>query len=116
LGEKPLREVNGILRGALFLVHTCQPEGFPNVLIQAWMQGKATVSLAYDPDRLIQTQQFGFFSGSFEQFVQDTKMLLDNATMRAEMGQRAHTFASAHCSIDEVGRQFEAFFQEICGV
>ena len=115
LGTKQNKEVNGILQQSLFLVHTSEPiEGFPNVFIQAWMQGKPTISLYCDPDNMIRNNNIGFVSGSFEQLVQDTKALIKNETLREEMGQRAKTFAEAHFDPEKNARKFEAFFQEIC--
>jgi glycosyltransferase involved in cell wall biosynthesis len=89
IGSKTLEEVNGIIRSSLFLVHTCNPEGFPNNFIQAWLQGKPTVSLFYDPDNVMQTHSIGKLSGSFETFAEDVKSLIENRELREEIG-RAH--------------------------
>jgi len=114
LGPKPNNEVNGILQQSLFLVLTSGIEGFPNVFIQAWMQAKPTVSLYYDPDNMIRDNNIGCVSGSFEQLVRDTKTLIEDETLREEMGQRARAFAEAHFNPDNNARKFEAFFREIC--
>jgi glycosyltransferase involved in cell wall biosynthesis len=114
LGEKSYAEVNGILQQALFLVHTCAPEGFPNIFIQAWLQGKPTVSLFYDPDDMIRAQNLGYLSGNFEQFLKDTQTLLDNEQVRAEMGQRAQRFAAAHFNLGNNVRALEMFFKHVC--
>ena len=114
LGAKHNYEINGILRSSFFLVHTCQPEGFPNVFIQAWMQGRPTVSLYYDPDRMIQKNHLGRLSGSFEQFVHDTEELIENVPLREKMGNLAKIYAEAHFSPEENVRDIESFFKEIC--
>ncbi len=116
LGPKPYYEVNGMLQQSLFLVHTSSVEGFSNVLIQAWVQGKPTISLWYDPDKMTRNNRIGLVSGSFEQLVRDTTTLLENETLREEMGQRAKMFADAHFNPEKNVRKFEAFFREICGV
>ncbi len=114
LGVKQFSEVNGILQKSLFLVHTCHPEGLPNVFIQAWMQGKPTISLYYDPDDMIQNHNIGYLSRNFEQLVKDTKVLIDNKMLREEMGQRARMFAEKCFNPKKNIRKFEAFFKEIC--
>ncbi len=114
LGVKTYGELNGILRQSLFLAHTCQPEGFPNVFIQAWSQGKPTVSLCYDPDKLIQTHGLGFCSGGFERFVQDTRALVTDDPLRDSMARRANIFAHKHFDIETNVKQLERFLQEIC--
>lgn len=113
LGVKTYHELNGMLRQARLLAHTCEPEGFPNIMIQAWMQGTPTVSLYYDPDRMIERYQLGFCSGTFEKFQQDVRMLVTNAALREEIGQRARRFAQAHFKLDENIHQLEMFLSEI---
>jgi glycosyltransferase involved in cell wall biosynthesis len=113
LGVKTYRELNGMLRQARLLAHTCEPEGFPNIMIQAWMQGTPTVSLYYDPDRIIERNQLGSCSGTFEKFQQDVRTLLANAALREEIGQRAMRFAQEHFNVDENIRQLETFLFEI---
>ncbi len=116
LGIRPHHEVNGILRQSLFLVQTSDLEGFPNVMIQSWAQGKPTVSLYYDPDNMISDNNLGYVSGNFEQLIKDTHKLIQNETLREKMGARAKQFAKAHFDPEQNIRKFETFFQEICGV
>lgn len=114
LGVKPPAQVHGILQAALFLAHTCEPEGFPNIFIQAWMHGKPTVSLFYDPDKMIQTQRLGYCSGKFEQFVQDVHTLVQDEELRNAMGARARAYAHAHFLPEPNIRALERFLQSFC--
>ena len=114
LGAKTYRELNGMIRQARLLVHTCEPEGFPNILIQAWMQGKPTVSLYYDPDQMIAQHRLGCCSGTFAQFQTDVRRLLTDDELCATMGQRARQFAEARFSPEYNVRELEAFFRKIC--
>lgn len=116
LGQKPNYEVNGILQQSLFLVQTSDIEGFPNVMIQAWAQGKPSVSLYYDPDNMIRDNGIGCVSGSFDQLVKDTKTLIENDTLRDEMGEEAKRFAKTNFSPEQNIPKIETFFREICGV
>ena len=109
LGVKSYHELNGIIQQAQLLVHTCEPEGFPNVFIQAWMQGTPTVSAYYDPDQMIQREQLGLYSGTFAQFQKDVRGLLINETLRKEIGQRAKQFAEARFGLETNVKQLEMF-------
>lgn len=114
LGVKSYREVNGIMRQARLLVSTCEPEGFPNVFIQAWMQGTPTVSAYYDPDQMIQLHQLGACSGTFEQFEQDVRRLLNDDRLRQKIGQQAQRFAEERFSVDANARRLERFLMDTC--
>ncbi len=99
LGEKPLEQVNGILANSLFLVHTCLPEGFSNNMIQAWLQARPVVSLAFDPAGLISSQGLGLYSaGETLRFVNQTRRLIEDAGLRSEIGERARAFAHGYFS------------------
>jgi glycosyltransferase involved in cell wall biosynthesis len=99
LGEKRLEEVNGMLASSLFLVHTCQPEGFSNNMIQAWLQGKPVVSLAFDPAGLIVSRRLGLFAGDdMALFVDQTRRLIADAELRRDIGDRARSFAQENFS------------------
>lgn len=106
LGEKRLTEVNGMLAGSLFLAHTCHPEGFSNNFIQAWMQGRTVISLAFDPGHLLTEERLGFYSaGNMDTFIAQTRHLIENPTLAQEMGERAQTYAMAHFSPEaNIGR------------
>ncbi len=45
LGKRGLFEINGLLATSLFHIHKCVPEGFSDIFIQAWLQGKPSVSM-----------------------------------------------------------------------
>jgi glycosyltransferase involved in cell wall biosynthesis len=53
LGAIDPKLANGVISDSLCLAHTCLPEGFPNVFLQAWAMKKRVVSFEYDPGGLI---------------------------------------------------------------
>lgn len=112
LGPKPVEEVNGILRASLFMVHTCDPEGFGNNFIQAWLNAKPTVSLFFDPESMIRNNKIGFFSGSMEQMVRDVKNLIENEPLRLQMGRKAEKFARENFDPEKNARRLEKFLRE----
>ena len=113
VGFRPIEETNGIIASSLFLVHTCNPEGFPNVMIQAWALGKPTLSLYYDPDNLIEINQLGSFSGDFETLVKDTERYLEDQSLRINVGLKAKEFSSNFFDPRVNSGKLESFLLEI---
>jgi len=89
LGSKTPTEVNGILKKSLFLVHTCNPEGFGDIFIQAWLMGKPTISLYFDPDDYISKHNIGIVSGDLKSLTSDMETLTQQEELRKRMGERA---------------------------
>lgn len=96
LGKKSVDEVNSIIVSSEFLVHTCDPEGFPNVFLQAWAYGKCTLSLYYDPDNFISNNSLGLYSGNFDSLLIDFDILLNNNVLRNEFEKNAFNFYKSH--------------------
>lgn len=107
IGPKSLEEVSGILKASAVHVHTCLPEGFPNVFIQAWVQGTPSVSLGFDPGGYIQSRGLGFCADeTWELFTEKIDQLIRNRDEREQMGENARRFAreifSTETMVDKV--------------
>jgi glycosyltransferase involved in cell wall biosynthesis len=89
LGARAPEETNGVIAAAEALVLTCEPEGFPNVLLQAWSLGRPTLTLAYDPDALIATHALGGVATSELELATRLRRLLAAPEERAAIGTRA---------------------------
>lgn len=114
LGPKTVEEVNGVLSGALALVHTCIPEGFGNNFIQAWLQGTPTISLEFDPGGLIEKHELGYVSHGDEiRFHQDVLKIVDNPCLAERMGANARAWAQLRCRPKRNVGRLISFFQDI---
>jgi glycosyltransferase involved in cell wall biosynthesis len=113
LGYLPLEAVNGVLERAECLIHTCRPEGFPNNMIQAWRQGCPTISLEYDPDKIILSRGLGFVSGSLEKVANHVEVLVGDKALRDEIGSRAQSFARSYLTPERMVGQIESFLMKI---
>lgn len=113
LGAKQLEEVNSIIKNSLFLISTCDPEGFSNNLIQAWMLGKPTVTLFFDPDGLIEKYKIGYFSKTFNNMCTDINTLIENKEIRLEMGKQAKKLASDLFNPGKNIRKYLKFFEDV---
>jgi glycosyltransferase involved in cell wall biosynthesis len=114
LGKRSPEEVNGMLRGARLLVHTCDPEGFGNNFIQAWRVGCPTVTLHFDPEGLIADERVGFASGTLDRLEADVRQLLADRSLRHEMSGRAARLGERF-SADRMVAAVEAFLVATAG-
>lgn len=116
LGGKSLEEVNGILAGSLLHIHTCEPEGFSNVFIQAWLQGKPSVSYGFDPAGYIAANELGLDAGGdFSVFLEAAERLMQDEEERERMGARARAFAEQTFSVEKLVERVEAVLVEAVG-
>jgi glycosyltransferase involved in cell wall biosynthesis len=113
LGEKQLEEVNSMIKNSLFLISTCNPEGFSNNFIQAWMLEKPTVTLFFDPDGLIEKYNIGYFSGTFENMCTDINTLIDDDTLRLKMGSQAKIIATDLFNPEKNLKRYISFFEDV---
>jgi glycosyltransferase involved in cell wall biosynthesis len=114
LGQKSIPDVNGMLKECLFLVHTCQPEGFGNIFIQAWLQGKPTISFDFDPGGFISKHNIGEVAkGKYDLFVKQVDYYLSKDNIRNQAGSRAMEFATKNFSASRSINNLERFFLKI---
>lgn len=114
LGMKSLEEVNGAIKSSLCLIHTGEPEGFPNTFMQAWMQEKIVISLEYDPDRIIEKECLGFCAkGSLERLNEFLSSVLYSPQEREEMEKKASQFANENFSPEKNVNQLVDFFSRV---
>jgi glycosyltransferase involved in cell wall biosynthesis len=108
LGFKSPEEVNGILRSSLLHIHTCYPEGFPNVFIQAWIQQKPSVSLGYDPNGYLESKNMGYHAEeNWEMFVSYVSELIQDQDIRKKMGENAFNFSINMFSTEKMVHKLE---------
>jgi glycosyltransferase involved in cell wall biosynthesis len=84
-----IENTNGVIKGSLMVIHTCEPEGFPNVFLQAWAFEKPVISLHFDPGGYLKSHQTGFHSKSFEQMKEDVIFMLNHENDRITLGENA---------------------------
>ena len=113
LGPKTVEEVDKILAQSQIMVNTCEPEGFGNNFIQAWLNECPTITLKFDPDDIIKSNKIGFHSGTFEQMVEDLKYLMNHPQERIEMGMRARKHALNEHNINKNVIKYESYFNQI---
>jgi glycosyltransferase involved in cell wall biosynthesis len=100
LGECSIDEVNRILAQAHIFVNTSVAEGFPNTFIQAWMRKVPVVSLDVSTDSILQSNQIGLSSRSYEEMRNNVLKLIRDPDLRATLGERAQEYAYKNHSME----------------
>jgi glycosyltransferase involved in cell wall biosynthesis len=102
LGYRSQAEVNELLARAHVMVNTSTQEGFPNTFIQSWLRDVAVVSLAVDPDRVLELKQVGIIAHSEAGLLAAVRSLLENDELRAAYAKRGRDHAIACHSLRNV--------------
>lgn len=111
LGHIRNDEVNALLSRSHVLVNTSQYEGFPNTFIQAWLRKVPVISLAVNPDRLLDGETFGWCAeGSTDALQAALLRLLDDGELRERVGARAQSAASELFSEKNVDRLIDVLY------
>lgn len=115
LGSLHKARVDGLLAESLMLVHTCDKEGFPNILLQAWARGKPTISTRYDPDGIIETHGLGYANTDPTELICSVRRLVADKELRDEMGANASRFVEEHASSNQNVKLLCRFLNRIVG-
>jgi glycosyltransferase involved in cell wall biosynthesis len=89
LGQLSQDQVNARLAGAYAFVNTSLYEGFPNTFIQAWQRGAPVVSLAVNPDGVLDDESVGIHAGSQHRLADAVRRLVDDRGARDRMSRSA---------------------------
>jgi glycosyltransferase involved in cell wall biosynthesis len=110
----PFEETNELLAAASLLVNTSTREGFPNTFVQAWLRETPVVSLWLDPDGVLSREKIGIRSGNLQQMVEDVGRLVQEDSLREEMGKRARTYAVREHNLADKLEEYVGLFESLC--
>jgi glycosyltransferase involved in cell wall biosynthesis len=114
-GVIPFDEINEHFSRASILVNTSMFEAYPPyAAIQAWMNYTPVVSIGDNSDEILVKYNIGFHSKTFEQLVKDVKTLLNDETLRDEMGMNGRVYVEReHDIIHIVGEYIKLFVRVV---
>lgn len=113
IGFVPYHEMNQYFNRISIFVNTSTAEGFPNTFIQAWARYVPVVSLNVDPDEIICNYKLGFYSLTFEQMVEDVKLLLKDEKLREEMGENGRRYVEKEHDIKKILKHYTNLFEKL---
>jgi glycosyltransferase involved in cell wall biosynthesis len=102
-------ELRGYLNRAKIYLIASKWEGHPKALIEAMACGCACIGVrSKGIENQIKHGQTGFLvNAEVESIAQHIKMLLNNKTLRNELGAAAHHYAIAHFSLEAIFQQYK---------
>lgn len=112
-GGVEYEESTRLIGRASVLVNTSLSESTPQTFIQAWTQRIPVVTLHHDPDGMITSQELGFCSHTYDQLVTDVRKLVEDARLRADMGERAQRYAMQMFNAEENFSQLLALVNDV---
>ena len=114
LGPLKIDEVNRKIGQSDLLLYTSLPvEGFGSSFTQAWLRQVPTISLSFELDGILEREKIGRCSINFKQLVSDVEELMEDASLRREMGKRARAYAVDHHSAERMVDSYETLFRKI---
>jgi glycosyltransferase involved in cell wall biosynthesis len=113
---EPVKNINDKYLEASLLLMTSRTEGFGMVLMEAMALGLPCV--AYDcpvgPQSIIANNENGFLveDGNIDSFVQKVELLIEDESLRIEMGKNAKKSISKY-DLETIMQQWKSLFEEL---
>jgi glycosyltransferase involved in cell wall biosynthesis len=109
LAPRPRDNLMELVDRAVAIVNTSEFEGTPNATLEGWARGVPALTLAYDPDSLIERYGLGEFAqGSREKFVAAAIRLWEGRYETGAISERCRRYVTSEHSEDAVGAQWLA--------
>jgi glycosyltransferase involved in cell wall biosynthesis len=103
LEPRPRAELMRVLDGAVAIVSTTPSEGMPNVFLEAWARGVPALSLAHDPDGVIERHSLGGFArGSLERMAAIVRKMWHERANQREVSARCRSYIEREHAPDAV--------------
>lgn len=107
LPPMPQSEIAGLLARAVASVNTCDFEGMPNTLLEAWSRGVPALALSHDPDGVIVEHGLGGFArGSRDELIRLAREQWATRTDRSEVAARCRRYIAENHSPEVIAVQW----------
>jgi glycosyltransferase involved in cell wall biosynthesis len=104
LGQLNQAEVNEQLNGAYAFVNTSVYEGFPNTFIQAWLREVPVISLAVNPDGILDRAAVGIHARTETALTEAVRRLVEDRVLRNQLARNAGQHAREYHSLRNAER------------
>jgi glycosyltransferase involved in cell wall biosynthesis len=108
-------EMEELFARAALTLNTSDSEGFPDTFTRSWMNAAPVVTVRVDPDELICRERLGYHSGTCDQAARDIAKLVNNSTLRTQMGERCRTYAIKHLHIEATVDSNLRLYEQLLG-
>ena len=94
------------------LLHTSYSEGFPNVFLQAWQCEVPVITYNIDLDQIIQKNNIGIVTHSFNEIIKETKGMLKNNERRKEYGREGKQYVEHAHNYEFISSNYLRLFRQ----
>lgn len=109
LEERPRAEVMSLVERAVAVVSTSDYEGMPNVFLEAWARGVPTLTLAHDPDGIVERERIGGVAhGSTERLAELVRAAWREREDRTELADRCRSYVEREHGAETVAGRWRA--------
>jgi glycosyltransferase involved in cell wall biosynthesis len=112
-GYVPYNEINKYYLESALLINTSIVEGFPNTFLEAWGNYIPVITLDFDPDEIICEHKLGLHSKTFEQMIDDIKIMLINEKLRKEMGINSRRYVEKEHDVKKIINDYEYLIKSL---
>jgi glycosyltransferase involved in cell wall biosynthesis len=114
LGVIPFDEINEYFSQASILANTSMFEAYPpHAFLQAWMNYTPIVSLGDNSEEILCRYNMGFHSKTFDQLIEDVKILLKDEKLREEMGVNGRKYVEREHDLTHIVGEYIKLFDRI---
>lgn len=112
LGPMKPSALQEVYSKAKILVSTSEVEGFPNVLVEAGMQGVPYLGFL-DPDRVVTEYSLGCHVKEVKEMASMIAVLMEREELRLTLGRNARRFVEKHRDIEKVIKKWLVLFERL---
>jgi glycosyltransferase involved in cell wall biosynthesis len=113
LGFIAFDKINDYFRKASVFVNTSLFEGFPHAVLQAWIHYVPTMCFNEISTSLLGRFKMGFNPKTFDELVNDTRVLIHDEALRTQMGKNARQYAEREHDITRITAQYNALLDKL---
>jgi len=114
LDPLPHAELARLIGRAVAVVNTATLEGMPNAFLEAWASGVPVLTLAFDPDGIVERHGLGLSAGaSWDRFVAGARELWQSRSDRCELARRVRAYVESVHSPEAVAARWSSLIDEV---
>ncbi len=115
VGPVAFAAMDEYFKKAKVFVNTSRSEGFPNTFVQAAKNGVPIISLAVNPDSILEHYSMGNFAhGDTQRLTDDCALFLHNKKTWQEASENGYRYARERHDIQTVAEQYKTLFISLC--
>ncbi|MFA9427883.1 glycosyltransferase family 4 protein [Natronorubrum sp. A-ect3] len=101
-------EIGRYYNKAIGLVNTSKYEGFPNTFLESWSYATPVISLTFDIDEILSTENIGYKAGDLQNLKEIAEDLYINPDKRKRIGWNGRKFLKENYSFEKIYPKYKS--------